>query len=204
MAGHRAGDGTAVVFDAGVGFSVAWPDGRTMTVASAAADPDLAVLERVARSAAVLDKGGAADLAAEAQARVASLPQQGTAAVDAGVVDLRGSASPTAVCLHVDGADPACSNPFVVNAGAGMSNGALPGYAGSAVISGKWYVFVAASAEPFISRNGGRDTGLATQTARIGDMHIALVVVPDGVDHVQVLVPTSENQAAGTGFERPR
>ena len=76
--------------------------------------------------------------------------ERGNAALDAGVVDLRGSGSPTAVCLHVGGADLACSNPFAVNALDDASSGALPGYAGSAVISGKWYVFVAANAAPSI------------------------------------------------------
>jgi hypothetical protein len=204
MAGHRAADGTVVEYDPGVGFSVAWPDGRTAIAASSAPDPDLAVLEHIARSASVLQATDAAALAAEAQARVAALPEQGTAALDAGVVDLRGAGAPTAVCLHIDGADLACSNPFAINALDDPSSGALPGYAGSSLIGGKWYVFVAANAAPSISRNASPDSAFATQTAQIGDMHIALAVVPDGVDHVQVFVPTSGNQASGTGFERPR
>lgn len=203
MAGHRAADGTAVAYDPGVGFSVVWPDGRTITVASSAADPDLAVLEHIARSAAVLEEPDAAALSSEAQARVGALPEQGAATLDAGVVDLRGAGAPTAVCLHVDAANLACSNPFAVNALDDASSGALPGYAGSAVISGRWYVFVAANAAPSITRNGMPDTALTMQTAQIGALHIALAIVPEGVAHVQVWVPTSENQSSGTGFNRP-
>ena len=204
MAGNRAADGTAVVYDSGVGFSVAWPDGRTVTVASSAPDPDLAVLEHIARSAAVLQETDAAALSAEAQARVEALPEQGTAALDAGVVALRGAGAPTAVCVHVGGANLACSNPFAINALDDASSGALPGYAGSTLISGKWYVFVAANAAPTITKNGVPGTALAVETAQIDAFHIALVVVPEGVEHVQVWVPTSENQSSGTGFDRPR
>jgi hypothetical protein len=98
-----------------------------------------------------------------------------------------------------------CSNPFTLNAGNNASNGALPGYAGSAVIDGQWYVFVvaAAAAEPFISRNGGRDTGLPTESGVVDGMHVALVAVPDGIDNVSVLVPTGPYQSAGGGFTRP-
>ena len=203
MAGHRAADGTVVEYDPGAGFFVVWPDGRTAIAASSAPDPDLAVLEHIARSASVLQETDAAALAAEAQARVAALPVQGTTTLDAGVVDLRGAGSPTAVCVHVGAAAPACSNPFAINALDDASSGALPGYAGSSLIGGKWYVFVAANAAPTITKNGMPDGALATQTAQIGALHIALAVVPDGVDKVQIWVPTSENQSGGTGFTRP-
>ncbi|HEY5012676.1 MAG TPA: hypothetical protein VIK61_08215 [Acidimicrobiia bacterium] len=205
MAGHRAPDGTTVELDPGVGFYVAWPDGRDVVVESDANHPDPTVLEHIARSATKLDKAAAAALAAEAQARVDALPWLGDAPLASGEITLRGTGSATAVCFQVLGADPACSNPFSLNAGVdgGGSNGALPGYAGSAAIGGTWYVFVAASAEPSFSVNGGRDTALPAETGRIGDTHVAVVAVPDGVDHVEVLVPTGPGQGAGTGFSRP-
>jgi hypothetical protein len=203
MAGRRAADGTAVEFDPGVGYFVAWPDGRQVVVESSAPDPDLAVLERIAGTVAILDESSAAALAAEAQARVAALPLLGTAQFADGDIELRGTGSPTAICLLVNGSDIACSDPFTVNARAGGSNGALPGYGGSAVVLRQWYVFVAASAEPVISVNGSRSTALPTETGQIAGMHVALVAVPDGVDHVSVLVPTGPNQATGGGFSRP-
>jgi hypothetical protein len=201
IAGHRAADGTTVELDPGVGYYVAWPDGRDVIVQSGAGNTDLTVLEQIVRSAKTLDASSAAALAAAAQARVASLPWFGSAPMTAGQISLYGTGSPTAVCLQLRGADIACSNPFASDA---STSGSLPGYAGSAVIDGHWYVFVAASAEPSITENGGRNTELPAELAQIHGTHVALVAVPDNVDTVQIMVPTGPNQAAGTGFRRPQ
>jgi hypothetical protein len=216
IAGSRAADGVAIEFDPGVGLLAAWPDGRSVVVQSTAADPDVAELERIARSVGPLDEGHAASLAAGAQARVASLSLVGSASLPSGQIELRGTGSPTAVCLRVESFDPACSGPYTMPTDADASNGSspnttvpggvggtLPGYGGSAVIGGRWYVFIAASAPPSITTNGSPQVALPTETGQIGDMRVALVAVPDDVDFVQVLVPTGPNQSAGTGYPRP-
>jgi hypothetical protein len=205
IAGGRAADGSTFERDPQAGYYAAWSDGREVIVRARDANVDPGVLDRIAHSVTTLDEHDAAALAAGAQARLAALPSTGTVELAAGSVSLRGNATLGTVCLTVEGFDPACADPFVEDA-AGIEDGsALPGHAGSAVVDGRWYVFAAAATDAVISQAPGvRQYDLPVGRGAIGSTRVALVAVPDGVDHVNILVPTGPNGYGGGGFTRPR
>ena len=147
MAGSRAADNVAVEFDPGVGMIVAWPDGRQAVASSSSLDQ--ATLERVARSASLLEPAGARRLRDDLSRRLATLPVLTSADFPSGTVVLRGQGAPAAECLSVPGAgDPVCATPVYPQFQATARNG----LAGSALVNGKWLVFAAATVEPVVYR----------------------------------------------------
>jgi hypothetical protein len=209
MLGHRESDGTAVDNERDWGVTVVWPDGRQITTQGNPPDRDPAVLERIARSATTLDDEHATALAAQANARVFALPLIGTATLASGEVEARGTTAPVALCLRVNGSEPACSDPlgsqrFILNAGPNARSEVIPP-AGSAVIAGRWYVFAAAQGLPSFT-SGGRVTGGATlksENGTVDGIHVGLTAVPDGVDNVTALIVIEPNSSGGTAFRRP-
>jgi hypothetical protein len=226
-AGRAGADGSIVEVLSDNSVVVAWPDGRRVQAWTSAVHPDIAVLEHIASSVTLLDEGAAAALADETQARVAGLPLLGTAHLPSGDLELHGTGTASAVCLRVPGAPVACSNPFAANADVHRAGATVaePG-AGSAMITGQWYVFVGAHAEPTFDIPGGTAfdaTGCspkkvcritvppssasnppAGETAQIGSTYVALLAVPDGVPYAGISVPSGGSNSIGMTFYRPR
>ena len=214
LMGRRTTDGTTVDDERDWGVTVVWPDGRQITARTYPADHDVALLERIARSAMTLDDGPAATLAAEAEARVAALPVLGTATLPAGDIEFHGTAAPVAVCLRVRGSAPACGTPFQGRAFAPTTPAYDVGPAfASAVIDGKWYVFGASRfvmsfvgnvpPSTIVTPRFPSTTPLPSEKGTIDGVNVALVVVPAGTDSVTLEETTASHTGISIRATRP-
>jgi hypothetical protein len=202
IGGRRGADGAVTepdAFDVYHLLTVAWPDGRSVMVQSTSSDT--ATLERVARSVESTTADEARALLQPQYAQLSSLPLVGSAALAAAHVELHSDGEVRALCLTVGAADPVCRTNVQLPPTADVISGSL-------LLDGKWFVVAAGPNYPptagagaeFVRKQGPQ---LPAQTATIDNWHIALVAVPDGVDTVQLMIPTSPSQSTGGSFNRP-
>ena len=198
IGGNRAPDGAAVEPDSYGAYrsmTIAWRDGRWISVRSTSANP--ATLERIARSAHLLPAGGTDAVVAGVDRRLANLPTLGTASLDSATVELHGRAQRVAVCVRF-AAIPVCRANLDPNDPTAVS--------GEMLADGRWLVFGASSTgAPILSPNEPtlKMAALPSDTATIGQWHVALATVDPSIPHVYVSTPSGPNSWAITTMVRP-
>jgi hypothetical protein len=203
IGGRRGADGVVVApdaFDVYHLLTLAWPDGREVTMQSTRADA--ATLERIGRSIELTTVDEGQTRLRVQSAQLNSLPMVGTVSLPDATVELHSDGGTTAICVRVEHLAALCRSDVVIQPTADY-------IIGSFLLDSKWFAIAAAPGyEPLVgppvNLGAPRAANFPAQTATIGNWHIALVPVPASVAKVQVIIPTSPGQSAGATLTRPR
>ena len=200
IGGSFDGAGAAISYDPWQGGTVIRATLDSVQVAVSTRKPiSEATLERIARSAVLIDADRAAALRHDIDGRLNELPVVAQTTVALGTVTLRGSGGAIAACIELQDAAPSCSG-----VPAGDSTFSPPDYgrfAGGVVTARGWIVY-SASVQPIVLG------GVTPEHATIGGRDLLVALVPHSVDDVQISVPNDPRTVFGKmivgSLTRPR